>query len=160
MSTPFHRSPRWWTAVALCLLALALPMTAASAQEQSWRLQGLNGGGLTEADVASGTTIMVVWSSWSPRCRDIIDQVGRIAHEWGGRARIVTVDFQEDPQDVRSFLGGKSMPAPIYLDSDGTFSKRHHVSTLPGLVVYKNGTVTYQGKLPENPGEVLRDAAR
>ncbi len=60
----------------------------------------------------------------------------------------MTVNFQEKPPAVRRFLSGQELSAPVFLDTSGAFSKRHAVTTLPGLVIYKNGRVAYQGKLP------------
>ena len=77
-----------------------------------WRLPGLDGGQLTSGDLARGATVVVVWSTWSPRCRDIVPRVNRLASAWGGRARVVTVNFQEEPAAVREFLAGKGLAAP------------------------------------------------
>src|SRR5690606_15310648 len=109
---------------------------------------------------AQGATVVVVWASWSPRCRDIVERVDAIAAKWSGRARIVTVDFQEEPADIERFLAGKSLAAPVYLDRDGEFSKAHAVATLPGLILFRDGQVRYQGKLPADPDSVLADALR
>jgi hypothetical protein len=47
---------------------------------------------------------------------------------------------------------------PVYLDRDGEFSKAHAVTTLPGLVVFRDGAVRYQGKLPPDADGTVRDA--
>ncbi|HVS02269.1 MAG TPA: TlpA disulfide reductase family protein [Thermoanaerobaculia bacterium] len=143
---------RWIAALAGLLLLLG---AGAGGAQNGWRLSGLDGGELREADLARGTAVVVIWAGWSPRCRGIVDQVNALAAEWGGRARVVTVNFQESPDEARGFLRGKSLRVPVFLDTDGAFSKRHHVSTLPGLLVYKDGRVAYQGKLPDDPSEVV-----
>ena len=48
---------------------LLLFTTGPGRSEDGWRLTGLEGGSLSEADVARGATIAVVWASWSPRSR-------------------------------------------------------------------------------------------
>src|SRR5947207_15784825 len=48
---------------------------------------------LNEADLARGSTIVVVWASWSPRSRNIVERVGPLAGRWGSQARVVTVNF-------------------------------------------------------------------
>lgn len=131
--------------------------TTARAAEDAWRLPGLAGGALTASDVAQGSTVFVVWAGWSPRCHDIVERSNALVSKWGGRARIVLVDFQEDATEVSRFLAGKRPQAPVYLDPDGAFAKRHQVTTLPGLVVYHDGAVTYQGRLPDDVERVLGD---
>jgi thiol-disulfide isomerase/thioredoxin len=132
------------------LAALAVPLSA-----QSIRLQGLGGESLNEADLARGTTIAIVWASWSPRSRDIVARVNPVAQRWGGRARVVTVNFQEERAAVESFLSGKGLGATVFLDPDGAFSKKYAMATLPGLLIIKDGQVVYRGQLPEDPDRVI-----
>ncbi len=142
--------------LALALLSLAAP--PARAEEIS--LSCLGGRHLTDADLAHGVTIVVVWASWSPRSRGIADRVGPLASRWGGRARVVTVNFQEDGAVVERFLAGKSLGAPVCLDPEGTFSRNYKIATLPGLVVLKDGQAAYAGKLPDDPDSVIAPAVR
>jgi len=130
----------------------------ASAQEVS--LECLGGARLNEADLARGTTIVVVWASWSPRSRDIVERVNPLASRWNGRARVVTVDFQEDRQTIDGFLRGKNLSAPVCFDPDGAFSRKYNVATLPGLLVVKDGQVAYPGNLPEDADRVIADLLR
>jgi len=135
-------------ATALAFVAAAIVTGAAPVGAQSMSaLPGLSGGSLSESDLSKGTTVIVVWASWSPRCRDIVPRVNELAGAVGGKARVVTVDFQEERPAVEAFLAGKSLSAPVFLDASGDFSKSHAVTTLPGLVVYRNGEVRFQGRL-------------
>ncbi|HEX5760663.1 MAG TPA: redoxin family protein [Thermoanaerobaculia bacterium] len=143
-------------AAAACTLALAALLAApAPAAAQAVRLTGLGGERLTDADLAQGTTIFIVWASWSPKSRDIVERVNPIASRWGGRARVVTVNFQEDRAAVEAFLAGKRLAVPTYLDRDGAFSKQYTVATLPGLLILKNGQVAFRGALPDDPDGVI-----
>lgn len=148
-------------ALLVAALALVLGLAGDAGRAQGgFRLPGLRGGELTEQDLASGTTVIVVWASWSPRCRDIVERTNAIAERWGGRARVVTVDFQEEAADVERFLAGKDLRAPVYLDADGEFSKANAISTLPGLIVMRDGQARYRGKLPADPDAAIADALR
>ena len=129
--------------------------TPIEAQELS--LSGLGGERLTDRELQRGATIVVVWASWSPKCRDIVDRVNAIERRWGAKARVVTVDFQEERSEVEAFLSGKKLSAPIFLDAEGAFSKKYAVTTLPGMLVFKDGNAAYRGKLPANPDAVRTD---
>jgi len=118
-------------------------------------LGGLGGGQWSEAELERGTTIVVVWASWSPRCRDIVPRVNALDRRWASQARIVTVVFQEEPAKIERFLAGQSLRAPVYLDAAGDFSKKHAVTTLPGLLVFKGGQRLYDGKLPPDADSLL-----
>lgn len=143
----------------LAALAIAL-LSAGSVSAEDVRLGCLRGESLSDADLAKGATIVVVWASWSPRSRDIVERVNPLAARWGGRARVVTVNFQEDRSAVDGFLAGKSLAVPVCLDADGSFSKKYNVANLPGLLVVRDGQVAYRGKLPDNPDQVIADLLR
>ena len=141
--------------VTIGILVVLATLCSSGAFAQDFRLPGQNGGELTSADLDRGTTVLVIWASWSPRCRDIQERVNAIAGNWSSRARVATVNFQEDRAAVESFLAGKGMNAPVYLDANGAFARKHSVTTLPGLLVIVDGRTVYGGKLPDDPEQVL-----
>lgn len=143
------------TAVAVLLLAVVSIAPPAEAQGRQYKLEGLNGGELGPGDFTQGVIIAVVWASWSPRGKDVVDRTNSIVDRWGSQARVIMVNFQEDSAAVQSFLGGTRTKAPVYLDSDGAFSKRYSVTNLPGLVVFKDGNTAFSGKLPNNPDQLI-----
>lgn len=141
--------------VGLLLLGTTLlAPVAARAQQRSYRLQGLKSGELGPSDLSQGVVIAVVWASWSPRCRDIVERTNAIVDRWGDRALVLLVDFQEEPGAVESFVQGKAR-AKVYLDRDGSFSKMHAVTNLPGLVIFKDGATGFSGKLPTDPNPLI-----
>ncbi|MEA2601790.1 MAG: Redoxin [Acidobacteriota bacterium] len=146
-------------APALVFLAFAAlaPFAGIRAGAQELTLSCLGGERLSDADLARGATIVVVWASWSPRSRDIVQRVNPIASRWNGTARVVTVNFQEERQAVEAFLAGKGLGAPVCMDPEGAFSRRYNVATLPGLLVVKDGQVAYRGKLPDDADRIITD---
>ena len=151
------RSPKLLLLVLLPILLASTPFFPAVAADGQ-ALDGLDGGRLGTADLEGGPVIVVVWASWSPRCRDIVPRVNTLRRTWSARARVVTVVFQEDDATVRRFLASQKLEAPVFLDTTGAFSKQHAVTTLPGLLVFANGEVTFRGKLPASPDPVLERA--
>ncbi len=145
---------------ALAVLLVLLVVGGPAARAQEIQLLGMSGERLNDADLAKGVTIVVVWATWSPRSRDIVERVGPLAGRWGSRSRFLTVDFEEERPAVSTFLAGKSMAVPVFLDADGAFSKKYAIATLPGLLVLKEGKVVYHGKLPDDPDRVIADALR
>jgi thiol-disulfide isomerase/thioredoxin len=142
------------------LLAAALTLTVCAVfpvGAQEVHLQGLRGERLADADLAHGTTILVFWASWSPHSRDIVARVNPLAQRWGGQARVVTVSFMEDRQALDAFLAGKGLNLPVFLDTDGAFSRKYGVATLPGLLILRDGQVLYKGRLPDDPDRVIAD---
>jgi thiol-disulfide isomerase/thioredoxin len=145
-------------AVAGLLAAVLAAGPPAAAQEI--HLVGLASERLGDAELAQGTVIVVVWATWSPRSRDIVERVKPLAARWGPRAKVVTVDFEEERPAIEAFLAGRSLGAPVFLDSDGIFSKKYAIATLPGLLVLKEGKTVYHGKLPDDPDRLIADLLR
>jgi thiol-disulfide isomerase/thioredoxin len=142
----------------LVLLGFALLLCrVVPAFAQGIHLRGLQGEQLAESDLSQGTSILVLWASWSPHSRDIVLRVNPLAQRWGGRARVATVNFQEDAAAIQRFLAGKSLAAPVFLDADGAFSKKYAMANLPGLLIVKDGQVVYRGKLPDDPDRVIAE---
>lgn len=138
------------------VVAATLLLLAPGASARDTNLPGLNGGQLTTDSLAQGDTILVFWASWSPKCRDIVPRVNAIAESWSGSARVATVVFLEQRGAVESFLNGKRLDVPVYLDGDGAFSKRNAITDLPGLLILRDGKPLYRGALPADPGTLLR----
>jgi thiol-disulfide isomerase/thioredoxin len=158
--SPFRSRRVRWTALAV---AIGLALWAGGAgplRAQQVNLACIDSSRLNEADLGRGTTIIVVWASWSPRSRNVVERVNPLAARWGGNARVLTVNFQEDRKSIDGFLSGKGLSVPVCLDPEGAFSRKYNIATLPGLLVVKDGTVAYRGKLPDNPDQTIADLLR
>jgi len=142
----------------LALALLAIPADGLGASGEGISLEGVGGDRLSESELDAGATVVVVWATWSPRCRDVVPRINALAERFQGRARVVAVVFQEDPASVREFLAGKGLRAPVYIDATGAFSKKHAVTALPGLLVFSGGKAAFRGKLPIDPDPVIERA--
>lgn len=145
-----------WVQIALvasCLLAL--PVLA-----ESVRLKGVGGGELTDSDLARGSHVVVFWASWSPRGRDLPQRVAALAERFGSRARVVAVNFQEDPQAVERFVREQPFGVPVFMDQDGALARRYRITQLPGLLVLVDGEARYAGSLPNAPENTVEEALR
>lgn len=144
--------------LALLLTWVAVPILAQDEAPASTRLTlpGLNREPLTAADLEQGATLIVVWASWSPRCRNVGAQIDRLAETWLDRARVASVVFQEPAETIRGVVATKGPAAPVYLDLSGDFSKRHAVTTLPMLLIFRDGELAFRGKLGASPDPVIQ----
>lgn len=146
------------TTLPALLAPVLLVLAAGPVLAEGITLPGLDGGQLEAAELEQGPVIVVVWASWSPRCRDVVPRLNALARKWSPRARVVTVAFQEEGETVREFLAGKGLRAPVYLDPTGTFAKKYAVTTLPGLLIFHQGQADFRGQLPVNPDPVIERA--
>ena len=142
---------------ALCLVALLVVAFPAAAE---WSLPRFGGGDpLDPGTVQTGLVIVVVWTTWSPRGRNIVERLNRIQADWGDRARVVSVVFQESPEAIGRFLEGKKLTVPVFLDSgNAEFSKRHNVTQVPRLLVFKDGVTAVNVNLTDDPNPLISGA--
>lgn len=143
-----------WVALTAFLVVAVLPRQVSGAVEIVG-LTHLDGTAVDAADV-SENALFVVFSTWSPKCRDIVEQVSEIHDDWGARARVFLVNFQEDRAAVDKFLAGRSLDVEVLLDPDASFSKKHKITYLPSLLAVKDGSAAYRGRLPADTKPVLR----
>jgi thiol-disulfide isomerase/thioredoxin len=153
-------SKRWPAAAFGLLLSLVAAGAAPAGAQPGGSLPGLGGGQLSSADLAQGTHIIVVWASWSPRCRDISPRVNDLVQKLSGKGRVVTVNFQEEAAAIGEFVRQNPLNAPVFLDRDGEFSKGHAVTALPGLIVVRKGEVLFQGRLAAEAEEQIQGLLR
>ena len=75
------------------------------------------------------------WASWCGPCRMIAPFVEQLAEEYSGRLRV-----------------GK-----VNVDEEADLASRHGVSSIPTLIVYKDGNIVNEtaGALPKNGIEAL-----
>ena len=151
-------APTW---IAIAFVSILVPLTSPGiAQDDAppagrWALPALDGEPLTATDLARGTTLLVVWASWSPRCRDVGTRIDRLAETWSSAARVASVVFQERPERVREAIAESGFATAVYLDLTGDFSKRYAVTTLPMLLIFRDGELAFRGKLSANPDPVI-----
>ncbi|MDH3745284.1 MAG: thioredoxin-like domain-containing protein [Acidobacteriota bacterium] len=136
------------------MTALLLTVSSLAALPVGAGLTNLSGGDLDGESLDQGTVLIVVYASWSPRCRDVLPKVKALEKKWGGEARVLLVSFQETAEEVEAFVGS-DVEVEIAIDEDGSFSKRHAVTYLPGLLVLREGKTVFSGKLPPRGADQL-----
>jgi thiol-disulfide isomerase/thioredoxin len=139
----------------MLVLALVGVFTAPAIGQQPEGLLTLDGQRVA-AEALEGDAIVVFFASWSPRCRDVVERATDLEKEWGKRARVFLVAFQESEEDVRAFLAGVEPEVEVLRDVDGSFSKRHGITTLPSLLVLEGGATVFRGRLTTDAQSVLR----
>jgi len=137
------------------ILATGLLVAHPARPKEPTQLETLAGAPVSE-DAVSGNLIAVFFASWSPRCRGVVDQANALQRQWGSRARVMLISFQEDAAPIESFLGGRLVGVETVRDPAGAFAKKHGITTLPSLLVLENGAVAFRGRLPAEPGSVLK----
>jgi thiol-disulfide isomerase/thioredoxin len=86
------------------------------------------------------------WATWCEPCRDELPSLERLQKARSGKPfEVVTVNFGEQPERIRSFLEREFVELPVVLDRDKEAAGRWKVGGLPmTFIIDARGRVRYQ----------------
>jgi thiol-disulfide isomerase/thioredoxin len=100
-------------------------------------------------------TVVDLWGSWCPPCRDELPVLQQFADAAGGRVRVVGVISKDGVPEAESFAEDAGLRFPGAFDGQGQLMTRLGLNALPvTLFVDAAGGVTYRhvgpvGSLPQ-----------
>jgi thiol-disulfide isomerase/thioredoxin len=100
-----------------------------------------------ETDVgamAGKVRVVDFWASWCEPCREALPHLDAMGRELGARGlEVVAVSFDEDQEQIASFLAKAPVGFPVLWDKGGDrYSARYEVNQLPTtLVVDRKGVI-------------------
>src|ERR1700682_1511573 len=103
-------------------------------------------------------TLVNVWATWCTSCREEMQDLAAIYHEYAPRGlRVVAVSVDAGSETlVRRFVQRESLPYPVVHDQAGTIQKQYHVVGVPtSYLVDADGRLLWQqvggihGNLPK-----------
>jgi thiol-disulfide isomerase/thioredoxin len=141
-SPPSHETPRTSTATPGRddAAGLVLPDVTLAALDggKSLRLAGLRG----------TPTVINLWASWCAPCRTELPLLARAHREYGGRVRVVGIDFADDaPDAARDIAKRAGVGYPLVADPGSSVKPGFRVVGLPQTVfVDAQGTIVATGR--------------
>jgi cytochrome c biogenesis protein CcmG/thiol:disulfide interchange protein DsbE len=79
--------------------------------------------------------LVVFWASWCEPCRHEAPAVERFARSPAGRGRVVGVDWSDEAQSARRFIGKYRWSFPNLRDGEGTVGYAYGLTGLPTTYV-------------------------
>jgi cytochrome c biogenesis protein CcmG/thiol:disulfide interchange protein DsbE len=100
--------------------------------------------GLTPADFQGAVTLVNVWASWCVPCHDEAPLLTALAAD--KRIRIVGINYKDQPENARRFLGRYGNPfAAAGADRDGRAAIEWGVYGVPeSFIVGRDGRIAYK----------------
>jgi cytochrome c biogenesis protein CcmG/thiol:disulfide interchange protein DsbE len=100
--------------------------------------------GVTTADLAGQVSVVNVFASWCGPCRQEHPVLEALAAS--GKARLVGINYKDDPENARRFLGRLGNPyAAVGLDAKGRTAIDWGVYGVPEtFVIGPDGTILYK----------------
>ena len=103
------------------------------------------GGGTLDLSRAPGVpTVLSLWASWCPPCREELPMVQQLAAAGGGQVRVLGVASLDGAKQAASFAADAGITFPSAFDGDGEVMSAIGVNTLPHTVfLAADGSVAY-----------------
>jgi len=103
------------------------------------------GGGVLDLSRAPGVpTVLSLWASWCPPCREELPLVQQLSAAAGGQVRVLGVASLDGVRQADSFADDAGITFPSAFDGDGEIMSAIGVNTLPHtLFLAADGSVAY-----------------
>lgn len=126
-------------------------------------LKKLDGSEVLMKDVLKDDVVIVsFWATWCKPCQAELDALCDIEEMWKGKVRIVAIstDDSRAVAKVRSLVKGKRWPYEVLLDQNKTLFKALNLSSIPFVMIVKDGETlyTHTGYTPGNERLTVQQA--
>jgi len=129
-----------------CLFTIAI-----SAQEMpKMSLKNLEGETISTAELAKSDDVKVFsfWATWCVPCINELDAISEVYEDWQDETNVeiiaVATDDTRTKKRIRPMVNGKSWEYTVLLDDNQDLKRALNISTIPHVVVVKNGKIVYR----------------
>lgn len=99
-------------------------------------LELLSGGRFKLSECKGQLVVLDFWASWCGPCMQTMPLVERLLEEFDdSEVRLVSVNLEEQPDQIRGVLERHHLNVPVALDLDGVAARRYQANAIPQLVV-------------------------
>jgi thiol-disulfide isomerase/thioredoxin len=110
----------------------------------AFTLPGIDNTGFHHGQLHHQVALLDFWATWCPPCVASMPHLEQLHREFGGKGfRLVSINSDEPPGDVRAVVQSHELTFPVYNDP-GNLRRRFRIDTLPtALLVDRHGTVRH-----------------
>ena len=136
--------------------------TTASVALPDLELPCLGAGGTLRLSRLTGTpTVVNLWASWCPPCRDELPAFARLAQDGGSRLRVLGVASRDSTGNAVAFAGEAALPFPSLEDRTGDLGRGLRRVGLPVTVLVRaDGSIVRVHQGPALTDTTLRALVR
>jgi thiol-disulfide isomerase/thioredoxin len=108
-------------------------------------LDNVTGGHFNRSDFTGRVTLINFWASWCGPCVEEIPALNRLREHMKDKPfELISINYAEEPQQIREFLDMVEVDFPVLLDLDGSYSASWNVLVFPAtFVIAADGNIAY-----------------
>ena len=133
------------------LLFLFLVVWNINAQElPNITLKSLDGKSVTTQEISKSDNIKVLsfWATWCVPCINELDAISDVYEEWQEETNVeiiaISTDDSRTRKRVKPLVNGKGWDYEILIDENQDLKRALNITTLPHIVIIKNGEIVYR----------------
>lgn len=127
------------------------------------KLKSLEGKTVSTAEFSKSDNVKVLsfWATWCVPCINELDAISDVYEEWQDETNVeiiaISTDDSRTKKRVKPLVNGKGWEYQILLDSNQELKRALNITTLPHVVVIKNGKIVYRhsGYTPGGEDDLL-----
>lgn len=133
------------------LLFLFLVVWNINAQElPNITLKSLDGKSVTTQEISKSDNIKVLsfWATWCVPCINELDAISDVYEEWQEETNVeiiaISTDDSRTRKRVKPLVNGKGWDYEILIDENQDLKRALNITSLPHIVIIKNGEIVYR----------------
>ncbi|MBU2939267.1 TlpA family protein disulfide reductase [Lacinutrix sp. C3R15] len=113
-------------------------------------LKSLDGDTVNVTEISNTDTVKVFsfWATWCVPCVNELDAISEVYDEWQEETQVeiiaVSTDDSRTQKRVKPMVNGKGWEYQILLDENQELKRALNISTIPHIVIVKNGEIIYR----------------
>jgi thiol-disulfide isomerase/thioredoxin len=133
------------------LLFLFLFIWNINAQElPNITLKSLDGKSVTTQEISNSENLKVLsfWATWCVPCINELDAISEVYEKWQDETNVeiiaISTDDSRTRQRVKPLVNGKGWDYQVLIDENQDLKRALNITTLPHVVIIKNGEIVYR----------------
>jgi thiol-disulfide isomerase/thioredoxin len=146
------------------LIALILFAYSIQAQQiPKTSLKDINGKTIDIQELTNSDSVKILnfWATWCVPCINELDAISEIYEDWQDETKVeliaISTDDARTKKRVKPLVNGKGWEYQILMDDNQELKRALNISTLPHVILIKNGEIVYRhsGYTPGSEDELF-----
>ena len=101
-----------------------------------------------EAATSDNVVIVSLWATWCVPCLKELDAISEVWDDWQDETNVellaISVDDSRTVKRVKPLINGKGWDYQVLIDENQDLKRALNITTLPHVVIIKNGEIVYR----------------